>query len=347
MRCCEWVYDFEVKFVDVNWHIASVFCFFPPLIHGSSPITSVSLRRPNCTFWSTRSEQHYRHHRVHISQRGGPFKKRLKEKQLLVRLVLLLWCPFLHHGGDGGRLGCAHVHRPTSTAANRSACSWLPPRLGHYTDTQLPLPLPAPFPLFFSLHRPIAFPRRLTGGPQGLQRAAIHRDLHVHASPGHPQVHRYAHLQLWEGPQLPSGPQLHPEGPKRLEPHQHSKPPHHPCMRGSAQAREPSWDTGTPVGAARPCRRSWISMFIDIYCWFSFLFLFFPTAWLFHYYCWESLNDSPGPSGAGTGPAVPRAFPVILIWVLFCFILFFPAGLEIQDTQRGGGYFWDKLKRNK
>lgn len=189
-------------------------------------------RRPN------RSEQHHRDHRVHISQRRGPFKKRLKEEQLFIRLVLLFRCPIFHHGWNGGRLGRAHVHRPPSTAANRGTRSWLPPRLCHNADPQLSLSLQASLALLFPVHGPVTFPRHLAGGPEGFQRAAVHRDLNVHAPPGHPEALRHAHrhLQLWEGPQLPSSPQLYPERPKRLEPHQHSEPPHHACMRTSTRA---------------------------------------------------------------------------------------------------------------
>ncbi|KAJ8283615.1 hypothetical protein COCON_G00024650, partial [Conger conger] len=177
-----------------------------------------------------RPQQHHRDHRVHIGQRGRPLQERLQEEQLLVRLVLLLRGAVLHHGGDGGRAGGAHVHRPAQAAAGGLPRPRLPAELGHHPDPQLPLPLPPALPLQLPLHGALALPRRLARGPEGLRRAAVHRDLHVHAHPGPAQVRRHAHrhLQLREGPQLPAGPQLHSEGPERL--HQHSQPPHHPRM---------------------------------------------------------------------------------------------------------------------
>ncbi|KAM8879710.1 calcium channel, voltage-dependent, gamma subunit 2b isoform 2-T3 [Spinachia spinachia] len=180
-----------------------------------------------------RPQQHHRDHRVHIGQRRGPFQERLQEEQLLLRLVLLLRRPVLHHGRDGGRAGRAHVHRPPPGAACRGAGRRLPPGRGHHAHPQLPLPLPPPLTLLVPLHRPLALPRGLAGGPEGLRGAALYRAVHVHASQG-PDGHPDGHLRLHgEGPQLPAGPQLHPEGPERHR----RQPPHHARMRLRAGPR--------------------------------------------------------------------------------------------------------------
>lgn len=77
---------------------------------------SESLHSPIPFFF--RSQQHYWHHCVHISQLRWP-ESEWQQEELLLRLVFLFWGVVLRPGRDGGRPGRARVHRKTQTAAEQ------------------------------------------------------------------------------------------------------------------------------------------------------------------------------------------------------------------------------------
>ncbi len=80
---------------------------------------------------------------------------------VLLRLVLLLRRPFLHHGRDGGSAGRQHLHWEEQGAA-------LPLTHRHFQEHHTryappaQLPLPPPLPLLITLHGPLPLPRPLT-----------------------------------------------------------------------------------------------------------------------------------------------------------------------------------------
>lgn len=68
--------------------------------------------------YSCRSQQHYWHHCVHISQLWWP-ESEWQQEELLLRLVFLFWSAVLCPGRDGGSPGRARVHRTTQTASHQ------------------------------------------------------------------------------------------------------------------------------------------------------------------------------------------------------------------------------------
>lgn len=100
---------------------------------------------PFLPFHFIRSEQHHRHHCLHLQQRRRPQRqtRRRQKVHLLLRLVFLLWRPLLHCGWDGGRPRHQHIHwekqgSPLEGAARVHPFALL--ILSVLADTQFPLP---------------------------------------------------------------------------------------------------------------------------------------------------------------------------------------------------------------
>lgn len=75
-------------------------------------------------WWSfTRSEQHHRHHRVHLEQHWRPQRqeRRGQEEPVQLRLVFLLWRVVIHRGWSHRRARCQHLHWEKQGSARQTA----------------------------------------------------------------------------------------------------------------------------------------------------------------------------------------------------------------------------------